>query len=79
MVRKIKKYWVIKSTFYIKSPLDFGYKEEKIKHFSNLTDACWWAENNISKYIMKKDKNTYLQVVADFGDNKNYVLSSYTL
>ena len=79
-MRSIKKYTVIKSKFYIKSPLDYGYKESVLKSFDNITDAEIWTENNIENYINKKEaSDTCLQVIADFGDDKCCVLRTYTL
>lgn len=79
-MRNIKKYIVIKSKFYIKSPLDYGYKENVLKSFDNITDAEIRATSNIEKHINKQEAtNTCLQVIADFGDEKSYVLRTYTL
>lgn len=79
-MRSIKKYIVIKSKFYIKSPLDYGYKESALKGFDNITDAEIRATNNIENYINKQEAtNTCLQVIADFGDEKSYVLRTYTI
>lgn len=79
-MRSIKKYTVIKSKFYINSPLDYGYKESALKSFDNITDAEIWTENNIENCINKKEaSDTCLQVIADFGDDKCYVLRTYTL
>lgn len=79
MIRKLKQYTVIKSKFYINDPLDYGYKEIKLKDFSNFTDAENWIDDNITKYIKSSDNNTCLQIIADYNDDKCYVLASFTL
>lgn len=79
MLRKLKKYIVIKSKFYINNPRDYGYKEKKLKQFNNITDAKNWIDDNIAKYIKNSDKNTCLQIIADYNDDKYYVIASYTL
>lgn len=79
-MRNIKKYIVIKSKFYINSPLDYGYKKNVLKHFDNIDDAIARTTSNIEKHINKQEAaNTWLQVIADFGDEKSYVLRTYTL
>lgn len=79
MNRQVKKYIVIKSKFYIKNAFDYGYKEKKLKQFCNITDAKNWINDNIAKYIKSSDNNACLQVIADFNDEKCYVIASYTL
>lgn len=80
MKRSVKRYNVIKSKFYINNPLDYGYEEVKLKSFNDITAAEWWIEDNLDKFIKPEEKeNTCLQVIADFDDDKEYVLRSYTL
>lgn len=79
MKRQVKNYMVIKSEFYIKNAFDYGYKEKKLKQFNCITDAENWINNNITKYIKSSDVNTCLQIIANYGDDKCYVIASYEI
>lgn len=79
MIRKLKKYIVMKSEFYINNSCDYGYKEKKLKQFNNIADAENWINDNIAKHIKSSDENTCLQIIADYNDDRYYVIASYIL